>query len=260
METKDLADKNDPKPERTKCVTIRPIHGGAEWTDNMPDDPTGGYDVWWREPIYVKKSFADDDGPFISSILAARVGFPLKFTPNLTSDYVGFNWAANMIFMDFEPDSPDFGHSSINPTFKQEMVVVRVDGHDVDNAQYDAFFDFVTSRLMCHILPLREMNEGQAKEEYRHHFRRMITPEALHTHFQEYRRHQVRNGRPNFLKAKSPVMVTHETVEPACGTCLLTGAPEKPLLRCAKCKARYYCNHECQKLEWKKHKKVCGMV
>ncbi|KAF2092664.1 hypothetical protein NA57DRAFT_82032 [Rhizodiscina lignyota] len=32
----------------------------------------------------------------------------------------------------------------------------------------------------------------------------------------------------------------------------------KPLSRCAKCRSAWYCSRECQKNNWKEHKKVCG--
>ncbi|KAF2213895.1 hypothetical protein CERZMDRAFT_95923 [Cercospora zeae-maydis SCOH1-5] len=43
-----------------------------------------------------------------------------------------------------------------------------------------------------------------------------------------------------------------------CGNCgAETRADGSPLLTCGKCKKRRYCSTDCQKKEWKSHKKVC---
>jgi len=34
--------------------------------------------------------------------------------------------------------------------------------------------------------------------------------------------------------------------------------PEKPLKACSKCQSAHYCSRECQKADFKKHKKVCA--
>lgn len=51
--------------------------------------------------------------------------------------------------------------------------------------------------------------------------------------------------------AKSAAMVDG----PACGACGKRGVP---LLTCASCEVRKYCDKKCQRNEWKLHKKVCG--
>lgn len=42
-----------------------------------------------------------------------------------------------------------------------------------------------------------------------------------------------------------------------CKTCQKT-EPDVSLKRCAKCSSESYCSRECQKADWKNHKKVCG--
>ena len=44
-----------------------------------------------------------------------------------------------------------------------------------------------------------------------------------------------------------------EEVMPLCSECDEIGSQ-----RCSKCKVKYYCGRECQKLGWPKHKKTCG--
>ncbi|CAH0057614.1 unnamed protein product [Clonostachys solani] len=44
---------------------------------------------------------------------------------------------------------------------------------------------------------------------------------------------------------------------PACVTCKKT-APEVTIKRCAQCSSTPYCSRECQKADWKNHRKVCG--
>jgi splicing suppressor protein 51 len=43
----------------------------------------------------------------------------------------------------------------------------------------------------------------------------------------------------------------------SCNTCKKT-APEVSLKHCAKCSTTYYCSRECQKADWKVHKKICS--
>lgn len=45
-----------------------------------------------------------------------------------------------------------------------------------------------------------------------------------------------------------------ETVEDECNAC---GKYDENLLRCGRCHQARYCNAECQKKAWKKHKQVC---
>ena len=50
-----------------------------------------------------------------------------------------------------------------------------------------------------------------------------------------------------------------EIETPVCESCKKpppAGSP--PLKHCAKCKTNRYCWRECQKADWKPHKKVCG--
>ncbi|KAJ9157492.1 Tudor domain-containing protein 1 [Pleurostoma richardsiae] len=44
---------------------------------------------------------------------------------------------------------------------------------------------------------------------------------------------------------------------PCCATCKKT-PPEVTLKRCAKCSVTSYCSRDCQKTDWKTHKKACG--
>ncbi|KAF2657195.1 putative MYND domain protein [Lophiostoma macrostomum CBS 122681] len=44
----------------------------------------------------------------------------------------------------------------------------------------------------------------------------------------------------------------------ACNTCMKTGSEAENLKRCAKCQTTYYCSRDCQKADWRVHKKVCS--
>jgi splicing suppressor protein 51 len=43
-----------------------------------------------------------------------------------------------------------------------------------------------------------------------------------------------------------------------CNTCKKTDSEVENLKRCAKCQTTYYCSRDCQKADWKVHKKVCS--
>lgn len=69
---------------------------------------------------------------------------------------------------------------------------------------------------------------------------------------------------------KAKIMVNKETKkeekQPAIGTCMFChkedelAKEEKRLMRCGQCKREdiTYCSKECQKKDWKGHKKICG--
>ncbi|KAE8143738.1 hypothetical protein BDV38DRAFT_276818 [Aspergillus pseudotamarii] len=44
----------------------------------------------------------------------------------------------------------------------------------------------------------------------------------------------------------------------ACNVCAKESSNDIILKRCATCKTQWYCSHECQKADWKTHKKTCG--
>jgi splicing suppressor protein 51 len=61
-------------------------------------------------------------------------------------------------------------------------------------------------------------------------------------------------------------MASHNTEEggttkpqPACNICKKTST-QVELKKCAKCKTADYCSRECQKADWKAHKKVCSQL
>lgn len=43
-----------------------------------------------------------------------------------------------------------------------------------------------------------------------------------------------------------------------CANCAKAGTTENGLKRCAKCKTTLYCSRDCQKSDWKTHKKICA--
>lgn len=46
----------------------------------------------------------------------------------------------------------------------------------------------------------------------------------------------------------------------SCATCQKTGSSSQPLKKCAKCHETTYCSRDCQKADWKRHKKDCARL
>lgn len=42
-----------------------------------------------------------------------------------------------------------------------------------------------------------------------------------------------------------------------CGKCSRLEQKSEKFKKCARCKSTYYCGRECQKKDWKRHKKSC---
>ncbi|KAN0098384.1 hypothetical protein V8E51_014047 [Hyaloscypha variabilis] len=70
------------------------------------------------------------------------------------------------------------------------------------------------------------------------------------------------NGGPSEARdSESPAEATSSSPPPTtkCANCSTPEIdPEKPLKPCAKCQTVRYCSRDCQKKDWKLHKKVCA--
>ena len=51
---------------------------------------------------------------------------------------------------------------------------------------------------------------------------------------------------------------TTPTTIKSCANCDKADNPETPFKRCSRCQTSYYCSKDCQKADWKEHKKSCG--
>jgi hypothetical protein len=59
-----------------------------------------------------------------------------------------------------------------------------------------------------------------------------------------------------YLDAHMPHMNV-STRAPDCYQCCAPPVAGKTLLRCSRCKARYYCSEACQRTHWLVHKEFC---
>jgi len=55
-----------------------------------------------------------------------------------------------------------------------------------------------------------------------------------------------------------PLLAAQHFYWGACMVCHLTASPGKPLKRCSRCHAIYYCSAEHQKIHWKSHRALCN--
>lgn len=46
----------------------------------------------------------------------------------------------------------------------------------------------------------------------------------------------------------------------SCMVCQVSGTESRPLKRCSRCNAIYYCSPEHQRKHWKRHKSLCGYL
>jgi hypothetical protein len=67
------------------------------------------------------------------------------------------------------------------------------------------------------------------------------------------------HGISHIAEAKTQMDAGHQPafLDHQCNSCGLPSEKSK-LLLCSRCKRLYYCDKECQKRDWKKHKRVCG--
>ena len=63
----------------------------------------------------------------------------------------------------------------------------------------------------------------------------------------------------NFTDHKAEASSTSTASTKICASCaILEVDPEKPLRPCSKCQTVRYCSRDCQKKDWKVHKKTCA--
>ncbi|KAJ7494900.1 hypothetical protein FB451DRAFT_1212823 [Mycena latifolia] len=82
----------------------------------------------------------------------------------------------------------------------------------------------------------------------------------VHTKEQAQAKEAVRAGlkRANLRVDKSQEKELSAIAEYGCYSCCKTTKSRNELLRCSRCKLVWYCSKECQKVDWKAHKRFCG--
>ncbi len=60
--------------------------------------------------------------------------------------------------------------------------------------------------------------------------------------------------------APPPLLAAPHFYWGCCMVCRLAGTPERPLKRCSRCAAVFYCSSEHQKRHWKLHRRLCSYL
>ncbi|KJX94829.1 hypothetical protein TI39_contig4156g00005 [Zymoseptoria brevis] len=206
------------------------------------------------------------------STIAVQLGVPLKlisfssdaysFTNAFTNQLVGFELVERVLLIESDPASPHFGEfpASLNG---EPFLVTHSDGHDLESdAILPVIFDYINDHFIAYKKRVATLEEGVDKELAEKQITQKLSKEAFHAHFEECRRLAIAKKKPFWANPRSPVLLKHPNVSPACGTCgaLASSAPVSSpvkLSKCAKCKFRHYCSRECQKEDWATHKHAC---
>ena len=64
----------------------------------------------------------------------------------------------------------------------------------------------------------------------------------------------------NFEDLQEPLLTAPKYYWGCCQVCKRAGTKENPLKKCARCNCLFYCSKECQKADWKDHKKLCSYL
>jgi hypothetical protein len=196
------------------------------------------------------------------SPISAQLGVPLKAlrrSPTTTSP-TGFNICAQLLYIDPDTTSSSFAKFSLAP-ITGPVVVVHCDGVQLlGEVVVVALTKYINAQVGMYSDKVIELAEGDEKERAKQQLALKLSKEAFHAHFVERRRVEIAAGRSLFWRdIKSPVLLKYPQVAAACGGCGTLGSTSVSLSVCGGCRIRYFCSRECQRKDWKTHKRACAV-
>lgn len=195
----------------------------------------------------------------MESPITALLGVPLKVVAcsakNTQNGFTGFNYAVQCLFISPEIGSPNFASMTRGPLSGPALIAHCDHVHFDSDRTFNVLVAYINDFFAAHAIST--LPEGREKEAVKHKVTMKMSKEAFHAHFEEFMRLETFRGKGKDWKGvKSPVLIRHPHVQSACGLCGKTGGE---LSACGKCKVRFYCSRECQKEDWKVHKRACGI-
>ncbi|KAF2167460.1 hypothetical protein M409DRAFT_54058 [Zasmidium cellare ATCC 36951] len=209
------------------------------------------------EPVVVSAHSFNNDN-WISSDVSWRMGMLLKIkkatSNNLPPGHNTYSRVVNALFANADTSSDDFGKYMAPPLFGA-AVVVRENGKDLGKD-----IEILLQLVGKYICGLLQSYGEHFKESTRKDVDRFFEPRLFGTYWRLF-------SMQNAAKATDPSEKAYWTAlrapipspnkKEACAKCGTKGSDTNKLLKCGACKAAEYCSKECQKEDWKDHKKYC---
>lgn len=206
-----------------------------------------------------KASFENPDNVWMTPSVAEKLGFPIKVARWPFQDWRtvdNYNYFIHSLFIGVDPSETSFAKYT-HESWMGDALVVRTDGKDLSDQQIDGFLHYINDEFSVDALSILEMEEGEEKNEIKQKLAtQYLNPAAFHAYFEEFRRKMIAEGRA-WKETISPVVMTLDTIDPACGKCFKTEAVNGKFLICDCCAKRFYCSEKCKKQDQKKHLGIC---
>lgn len=199
---------------------------------------------------------------WLTSDLSRRIGLPLKIKKD--ASYLGneYSRTINNLFANLDTSSPDFGKYTVHPV-RGAVIIAREDGKDLRELDVEIVLSSV-QRWICGLLSKYDVDPVGIKSQCH----AVIEPRTFRLAWRVLcmmKAHAERHAlvRQAIVTAACPVVLEDKNHE--CENCGKkdgeTGKAEEAskLLQCGAWKLAWYCNRECQKAHWKRHKPLCNL-